>query len=52
MTWTKDSHGLFDYEYKHKVIEKYNIKKTTTFLRKGNIALSKFILLGNGIETQ
>lgn len=36
VTWTKDSHGLFDYEYKHKVIEKYNIKKTTTFLRKGN----------------
>jgi len=36
VTWSKDSHGLFDYEYKHQDIEKFTIKKTTTFLRKGN----------------
>ena len=50
MTWSKDSHGLFDYEYKHKEIEKYSIKKTTTFLRKSKKIQPKFILSDNGLE--
>ena len=50
VTWSKDSHGLFDYEYKHKDIEKFAIKKTTTFLRKGKLNREGSFFEDNGLK--
>lgn len=36
MTWEKDSHGLFDYEYKHTDILKFTTQESTAFARLGN----------------
>jgi hypothetical protein len=33
VTWEKDSHGLFDYEFKHTDIRKFSVQDTTYFAR-------------------
>jgi hypothetical protein len=35
VTWEKDSHGLFDYEFKHTDIRKFSVTETTSFARIG-----------------
>ena len=42
VTWEKDSHGLFDYEFKHTDIRKFSVQETTSFARIGKIPLPFF----------